>query len=95
MYILLTDETIAFVNIPLNNMVKQSQNTPMEAQGERRYSPYSFTTSALLYMGVRGRRHAPAALLPPFPIVQDGSAKQPVWAQRLEEKSFSSAGDRT
>jgi hypothetical protein len=26
---------------------KQSHNTPMEAQGERRYSSYSFTTSAL------------------------------------------------
>jgi hypothetical protein len=25
--------------------VKQSHNTPMEAQGERRYSSYSFSTS--------------------------------------------------
>jgi hypothetical protein len=28
-------------------LVKPSHNTPMEEQGERRYSSYSFTTSAL------------------------------------------------
>jgi hypothetical protein len=45
-------------------------------------------------MGVSGQRHAPAALLPPgkgppVPIVQDaGWASEPVWTQRLEEKSF-------
>jgi hypothetical protein len=45
-------------------------------------------------MGVSGQRHAPAALLPPgkgppVPIVQDtGWAPEPVWKQRLEEKSF-------
>jgi hypothetical protein len=36
---------------------KQSHNTPMEAQEDRMYSSYSFTTSAL-----SGQRHAPAAL---------------------------------
>jgi hypothetical protein len=52
-------------------------------------------------MGVSGQRHAPAALLPlgkgpPAPIVQEaGWAPEPVWTQRLEEKSFASAGDRT
>jgi hypothetical protein len=35
----------------------------MEAQGERRYSSYSFMTSAL--DGVNGQHHAPAALFPP------------------------------
>jgi hypothetical protein len=45
-------------------------------------------------MGVSGQRHAPAALLPSgkgslLSIVQDaGWASEPVWTQRLEEKSF-------
>jgi hypothetical protein len=52
-------------------------------------------------MGVSGQRHAPAALLPPgkgapVPTVQEaGWASEPVWTQRLEEKSFAPAGDRT
>jgi hypothetical protein len=52
-------------------------------------------------MGVSGQRHAPAAHLPPgkgppVPIVQEaGWAPEPVWTQRLEEKSFAPAGDRT
>jgi hypothetical protein len=53
------------------------------------------------YMGVSGQRHAPAALYPPgkgpqVPIVQEaGWAPEPVWTQRIEEKSFAPAGDRT
>jgi hypothetical protein len=51
-------------------------------------------------MGVTGQRHAPAALCPgkgpPVPIVQEaGWASEPVWTQRLGEKSFAPAGDRT
>jgi hypothetical protein len=52
-------------------------------------------------MGVSGKRHAPAALYPqgkepPVPIVQEaGWAPEPVWTQRLEEKSSAPAGDRT
>jgi hypothetical protein len=52
-------------------------------------------------MGVSGQRYAPAALLPPekgpaVPIVQEaGWAPEPVWTQRIEEKSFSPDGDRT
>jgi hypothetical protein len=52
-------------------------------------------------MGVSGQHHAPAALYPrgkgpPVPIVQEaGWASEPVWTQRLEEKSFASAGDGT
>jgi hypothetical protein len=77
----------------------QSRYTPWRPLGERRYSSYSFTTLAL--DGVSCQRHAPAALLPPgigppVPIVQEaGWAPEPVWTQRLEEKSFASAGDRT
>jgi hypothetical protein len=33
---------------------------------------------------------------PPVPIVQEaGWAPEPVWIQRIEEKSFARAGDRT
>jgi hypothetical protein len=45
-------------------------------------------------MGVSAQHHAPAALLPPgkgppVPIVQEaGWAPEPVWTQRIEEKSF-------
>jgi hypothetical protein len=52
-------------------------------------------------MGVSGQRHASAALLPPgkgppVPIVQEaGWAPEPVWTQKLEEKSFAPPGDRT
>jgi hypothetical protein len=47
---------------------------------------------------VSGQRHAPAVLLPPgkgppVPIVQEaGWAPEPVWTQRLEEKSFALPG---
>jgi hypothetical protein len=79
--------------------VKQSRYTPCGAWGERGYSSYSFLISAL--DGVSGQRHAPAALLPPgkgppVPIVQEaGWAPEPVWTQRLQEKSFDPAEDRT
>jgi hypothetical protein len=47
-------------------------------------------------MGVSGQHHAPAALYPPVPIGQEaGWAPEPVWTQRLEEKSSTSVGDRT
>jgi hypothetical protein len=51
-------------------------------------------------MGVSGQRHALAALYPgkilSVPIGQEAEwAPEPVSTQRLEEKSFASAGDRT
>jgi hypothetical protein len=52
-------------------------------------------------MGVSGQCHAPAALYPggkgpPVPTGQEaGWAPEPVWKQRLEEKSSASVGDRT
>jgi hypothetical protein len=76
---------------------EQSHNTPMEAQGERMYSSYSFTASALdggAWSASRPARALPLGKGPPVPIGQEaGWAPEPVWIQRLEEKS--SAGDRT
>jgi hypothetical protein len=52
-------------------------------------------------MGVSGQHHTPTALYPrgkgpPVPIVQEaGWEPEPVWTQRLEEKSSASVGDRT
>jgi hypothetical protein len=41
-------------------------------------------------------RFYPRGKDPPVPIVQEaGWASEPVWTQRLEEKSFAPAGDRT
>jgi hypothetical protein len=72
------------------NCRKQSHNTHMKVQGDRIYSSYSFTTSAL--DGVSRQHHSPAAppgIGPPVPIIQEaGWASEPVWTQRLEEKSF-------
>jgi hypothetical protein len=64
------------------------------ALGESMYSSYSFTTSTL--DGVSGQRHAPDALYPRGKDIRQeaGWAPEPVWTQRLQEKSFASAGDR-
>jgi hypothetical protein len=67
--------------------------------GGEEYSSYSFTTSAL--DGVEWSATRPGRALPPgkgpqVPIVQEaGWAPEPVWTQRLEEKSFVPAGDLT
>jgi hypothetical protein len=72
--------------------VKESHNTSMKVQGERRYSSYSFTTSALAggeWSASRPGRALPPGKGPPVPTVQEaGWAPEPVWTQRLEEKSF-------
>jgi hypothetical protein len=40
-------------------------------------------------------RFTPGEGTPPVPVVQEaGWAPEPVWTQRLEEKSFAPAGDR-
>jgi hypothetical protein len=79
--------------------VKQSLYTPWRRLGERRYSSYSFTTSALdggEWSASRPGRALPPEKGPPVPTVQEaGWAPEPVWTQRLEEKSFAPAGDRT
>jgi hypothetical protein len=66
---------------------------------ERRYSSYSFTTSALdgsEWSASRPGRALSPGKGPPVPIVQEaGWTPEPVWTQRLQEKSFAPAGDRT
>jgi hypothetical protein len=68
------------------------------AWGERRYSSYSFTTSALdgdEWSASRPGRALPPEKGHPVPIVQEaGWAPEPVWTQGLDEKSFAPAGDR-
>jgi hypothetical protein len=65
----------------------------MEAlEGERRYISYSFSTSSLDegdWSVSRPGLALPPGEEPPVPIVQEaGWAPEPVWTQRLEEKSF-------
>jgi hypothetical protein len=71
----------------------------MEAQGERRYSSYTFMTSAL--DGGEWPASRPSPALPPgkgtpTPIGQEaGWAPEPVWTHRREEKFSAFVGDRT
>jgi hypothetical protein len=75
-----------------------SKAVPLHAT-ERKYSSYSFLTSALdggEWSASRPGRALPPGKDPPVPIEQeDGWAPEPVWTQRLEEKSSASVGDRT
>jgi hypothetical protein len=69
------------------------------ARGERRFSSYIFSTSAL-DGGEWSVSHAGRALStgkgPPVPIIQEaGWVPEPIWTQRLEGKPLASAGDRT
>jgi hypothetical protein len=67
---------------------------PWRHIGERRYSSDSFLALAL--DGGEWSASRPGRALPPVPIVQAaGWAPEPVWTQRLEEKSSASVGDRT
>jgi hypothetical protein len=79
--------------------VKAVPQHTYEAQGERRYSSYSFMASALdggELSASRPGRVLSSGKGPPVPIVQEaGWAPELVWIQSLEEKSFASAGDRT
>jgi hypothetical protein len=70
-----------------------SNHTPWRhLGGERKYNSYSFTTSALNgdeWSASRPGRALAPGKGPPVPIVQEaGWVPQPVWTQRLEEKSF-------
>jgi hypothetical protein len=61
-------------------------------KGEKRYSSYSFLTSAI--DGVSSQLHAPDDFTTSTHVQETGWASELVWTQRLEEKSFVSAGDR-
>jgi hypothetical protein len=67
--------------------------------GDRRYSSYSFLSSTIEggeWSASRPGRALPPGKEPPVPTVQEaGWAPEPVWMQRLEEKSSASVGDRT
>jgi hypothetical protein len=67
--------------------------------GDRRYSSYSFLTSALEggeWSASRPGSALPPGKEPPVPILQEaGWAPEPVWTKRLEEKSSASFGGRT
>jgi hypothetical protein len=69
------------------------------AWGERSYSSYSFTTSALdggEWSASRPGRALAPGKGPPVPIGQEaGFAPEPVWTQILKKNSFASAGDQT
>jgi hypothetical protein len=82
---------------------KKSKVVPLHAMetfgGERRYSSYSFLTSALdggEWSASRPGCALPPGKGPPVPIVEEaGWAPEPVLMQRLKEKSSASVGDRT
>jgi hypothetical protein len=67
--------------------------------GDRRYSSCSFLTWALEggeWSASLPGRALPPGKEPPVPTVQEaGWAPEPVWTQRLEEKSSASVGYRT
>jgi hypothetical protein len=80
--------------------VKVPRYTPRRRLGgERRYSSYSFSTSAL--DGSEWSASRPGRALPPgkghLVLIGQGAgwAPEPVWTQRLEEKYSAFLGDRT
>jgi hypothetical protein len=79
----------------------ESKAVPHHTYGDAgwRYSFYSFTTLTVdggEWSASRPGRALAAEKGPSVPIVQEAAwVPEPVWTQRLEEKFFTSAGDRT
>jgi hypothetical protein len=82
------------ISLPFFTLKKKA--VPLHATvalgGERRYNSYSFSISALdggEWSASRPVRALLPGKRPTIPIVQEaGWAPEPVWTQRLEEKSF-------
>jgi hypothetical protein len=82
---------------------QKSKAVPLHAMeapgGEKRYSSYLFSTSALdggEWSASRPGRALPPGNGPQVPIGQEaGWAPELVWTQRIEETSSASVGDRT
>jgi hypothetical protein len=94
-----TSSTVLTFHLPWYDLLTACNNYPMETQGER-WCIAPTHSRPRHYTEVSGKRHAPAALYPGerIPCTQwtgAGWAPESVWTQRLEEKSFASAGDRT
>jgi hypothetical protein len=90
----LNDKTVFNTpGIRLWEEVKQSHHTPWRRRGERRYSSYSFMASGLdgvsVQFSVTPRPRFTLTKRPLIPIGQEaGWDPEPVWTQRLEEKSL-------
>jgi hypothetical protein len=87
-------------NIAIEKQTKHSSPDTRHggAWGERRYNSYSFLTSAL--DGGEWSASRPGRSLPPekdlrYPLYRKLGGPQSRPGQRLEEKSFAPAGDRT
>jgi hypothetical protein len=84
-------------------VIKKGKVVPLrsieEHLSDRRYSSYSFLTPALEggeWSASRSGRALPPGKESPVPIVQEAVwAPEPVWTQRVEEKSSASVGYRT
>jgi hypothetical protein len=78
-----------YYNVKISIRKTNSPTTHLWRRRGRGYSSYSFPSRH--YTGVSGYRHAldsPPGKEPTVPIVQEaGWAPEPVWIQRLEEKS--------
>jgi hypothetical protein len=105
MYVLNIEHGNTAVHLPrkriftFTNYKKHSHNTPMEPEGERRCSSFSFTTAALdggEWSEPRPGRTSLPGKRPPVPTGKEaGWALERVWTQEVREKSLDPTGDRT